>query len=280
VSDRIVTIDVPLKIGETMHLTVVSDAHLDDARCDWDGLKRMADARAKLPNHRAIFIGDAMSLIVPPDSKRWQPQCVPPEIAGRNDWLNAAVDYVKGRLDQLGWTIDLVGTGNHEHELERRYGYDTTTLLAHHAGAVRGGYSGMVQYRLNLTKTSRAHYNVLFHHGRWGGKNKGLAGAREWAEQRQGWDLMVFGHNHAAGHWPEVRMVPDHTLGNFVPQRVDIVNCASWLALEDPDPKNATYGEVRAFRSEPHLSPLIRLTPIASRVQGHTVLDIDCKVEL
>jgi len=139
---RVHVVDVKLKINETLHFTPLFDTHLDSRLCDYDALLKMAEKRRALPNHHAAWFGDTLDLVVPPDLRRFRPSGQPRELAGHDDWLNLTLDYVGDRIEKLGFVNDLFGPGNHEDEFLKRYGLDTTTIMAHRFHAGRGATPG------------------------------------------------------------------------------------------------------------------------------------------
>lgn len=133
----------------------------------------------------ALAIGDVANLVLPPDQKRYRPSVQPRDLRGLDDWLDATVEYNADRLKSLGYHWDLFGIGNHEEEIRKRHGVDVVEHLAYRLGARRGGYSGVIDYRIHRPNTpGYFSFRALYHHGAWGGKwAKGYLGAWSWAAQ-------------------------------------------------------------------------------------------------
>ena len=208
---RVHSLDIRLKVGESIHITPFSDLHIDDSLCDIAALKRVANERRDLENHYALAIGDIFNLVVPTDLKRYRPSVQPPGIAGRDDWVNATVGYTTDILKSLNLKWLLISPGNHEDEFTKRTGVDLTTLLARDLGAFRGGYSGVIDINVKLREkySTSAKFRLAYHHGAWGGRtNKGYSGAWPWFSQIDGWNVAVYGHNHACRVDPEIRRKP------------------------------------------------------------------------
>jgi hypothetical protein len=260
VTPRVHTVDVHLKPNETLHITPVFDAHLDDALCDHAALLKMAETRRKLPNHRAVWLGDVFNLVVPPDLKRHRPSGQPEGIMGRDDWVNATLDYVGDKIEALGFRNDLFGPGNHEDEFLKRYGLDATSILAQRFHAGRGGYSGVIDYKISVSPTSRVLFRLVYHHGAWGGRYaKGYLGAWPFFASIDGWNVALFGHNHASRIDPEIRRrVHDGQLEEYP---VWIVNCGAWVRSYSEDAKVTHYAERKGYLLQPRACPLIRVTP-------------------
>lgn len=249
-----------MHVGETLHVTPVFDAHIDDSLCDYDALLKMAEARRGLTNHRALWLGDTFSLVVPPDLRRYRPSIQPAAIQGRDDWVNATLDYVGDKIEALGFRNDMFSPGNHEDEFEKRYGLDTTSILAQRFHAGRGGYSGVVDYKIAVSTTCRALFRLVYHHGAWGGKySKGYLGAWPFFASVDSWNIALFGHNHASRVDPEVRRrVHDGKLEEYP---VFIVNCGAWVRSYSEDAKTTHYAERHGYMVHPRQCPLIRVTP-------------------
>ena len=276
---RVHVVDVKLKINETLHFTPLFDTHLDSRLCDYDALLKMAEKRRALPNHHAAWFGDTLDLVVPPDLRRFRPSGQPRELAGHDDWLNLTLDYVGDRIEKLGFVNDLFGPGNHEDEFLKRYGLDTTTIMAHRFHAGRGGYSGAIDYRLHLEGTGMIVFRVLWHHGAWGGRMaKGYNSAWPFFASVDNWHVALFGHNHASRVDPEVRRkVHD---GQLVEYPVFIVNCGAWVKSYSDDAGQTHYAERHGYMLQPRQCPLIRATPRRTRTAGKNNYFVDVSVEV
>ncbi len=291
---RTVVRDLWLRSGETIHITPVSDAHLDDSSCDFDALRRVMDERRELPNHRVLWIGDTANLILPSDIRRHRPSVLPTEIAGKDAFLNSVTDYVVEKIRKLNVTSDLFGVGNHEDEVIKRSGYDIVSILAREFDAARGGYSGAIDYRLHVTpdgkprggKAREACYvalTILYHHGAWGGrKAKGYLGAIDFFSQHSfPWQVAIYGHCHGSRVDPETAVVRNRD-GTFREVTRYLVNCAGFQIPYPEDAEKTTYAERRGYLRSPHHAPLIRATAGWRRKKGKDggALILDCSVEV
>jgi hypothetical protein len=258
---RVHTVDVTLNPGESFHITPISDAHIDDSLCDLDALKKLADRRRTLENHHAILLGDTFNLVVPTDMKRYRPSVQPPQIAGRDDWVNATLRYVSNILKELNLTWAMISQGNHELEFEKRSGVDLTTLLAAEIGAFRAGYSGILDFRIHGTTKMRFSqtFRVAYHHGAWGGRTmKGYSGAWPFFSQIDGANIFLYGHNHASRVDPEIRrkVVGD----KLIDYPVYLVNCGSFVRSYSEDARETHYAERQGYLPQPRTTPLIKVT--------------------
>ena len=237
-------IDVYLKAGETMYLSLLSDLHIDSSSCDLKGLKKLADERRKLPNHGVICIGDVADLVMPPDIKRYRPTARARQLDGRDDYLTAAIEMVIEKMKELDLHWFLISPGNHEDVAMKFHGVDATSIIAHALGARRGAYFGFIDFRLHFgNKNKRGAYHeqrfrVAYHHGAWGGQlAKGYLGAQRFANVLEGWNLFCYGHNHASRVDPELRIDIEPRTRDLREREVYIVNCSSWTEPFSKDPR-------------------------------------------
>jgi hypothetical protein len=196
---RVAQAGVEVDPGEWVHITPLSDLHIESRAFDDDGFQRFMAERVKLPNHRVLLLGDVMDWVVPRDLKRWRPSTRSGGLAGEDSWINDGIDLAVERLTKAGAKFDLVIPGNHEDEFLKRYGYDSTSVLARELGCARGGYSGYIQYSLRQPgkKLRTQKFTIAYSHGSWGGRVvKGFAGARDFFRGFDGWHMACFGHNH------------------------------------------------------------------------------------
>jgi hypothetical protein len=267
VTPRVSVVDVELKVNETLHISPMYDVHLDDSLCDHDALLKMAAVRRELPNHHAVWFGDTLNLVVPPDLRRFRPSGQPKEISGRDDWVNATLDYVGDKIEALGFVNDIFGPGNHEDEFCKRYGLDVTSILAHRFNAARGGYSGVVDYRIHFDGKSHLTFRLVYHHGAWGGRMaKGYNSAWPFFASIDSWNMALFGHNHASRVDPEVRRRVHG--GQLEEYPVFIVNCGAWVKSYSDDASQTHYAERHGYMVQPRQCPLIRVTPRRVRSGG------------
>jgi hypothetical protein len=257
---RVHVVDVHMKLGETLHVSPIFDAHIESADCDYAALKRMADERRGLNLHRCLWLGDFCDLVTPVDLRRFRPSVQHQQVALRDDWINAATELVIERIEGLDLKHDLFSPGNHEDSALQHSGYDITSVVASHFHAGRGGYSGVIDYKLRFDGTTRGLFRAVYHHGAWGGRlAKGYNGASPWFSGMDGWNVGLFGHNHASRVDPEVRRHVHN--GKLEEYPVFIVNCGAWVRSYSDDAKTTHYAERKGYQMQPRACPLIRVTP-------------------
>lgn len=257
---RVLTIDVDVPRGEVLAISPVTDLHVEGASCAIkEFTTEMRDRGSRFEFHRGLLVGDAMDCVYPKDFKRSQPHVLDPSLLGRDDWINASLEVAEERLKATGVKWDMVSPGNHEDELKKRTGYDVTSALARALNASRGGYFGVVRYRIKDPKDDRSKnelLNVAFHHGAWGGRvQKGYGGARDFFRMIDGWHFAVFGHNHHAKVEPELHFRP--TPSGLVEFPAYYVLCGTWTRSHDRDPRITTYSERAGYAATPSMSPIL-----------------------
>lgn len=258
---RIVTVDVVLPAGETLTITPLSDLHIESSAFDERGFKQLMARRAS-PYHRAVLIGDVLDLVVPNDLKRFRPSVQSGQVAGRDDWINAALDCAVERLTVDGMTIDAIGPGNHEDELLKRHGIDVTSMLCREFRCARLGYSGVVRYRIRRPEQNKARvemFSIAYHHGAWGGRLvKGFGGARDWFRMWDGWHIACFGHNHQSTIHREEHFRITNT-GDFVRRPAYYVGTGTWVDSYSDDARLTHYAERAGHAPTPRTTPAIHV---------------------
>ena len=244
---------------DTLHLTVLSDLHIDSPLCDYDGLKKMLKARSRLQNHVVCGIGDMADLVMPTDMKRFRPSVQKPHIATRDDWFAAALEEVGGLLEELKVVWLFIGRGNHEDEAMKRHGWDSTSVLAARLGCKPAGYSGVHDLRLKRG-SAQTTFRLAWHHGAWGGAYaKGYNSALGYFSTIDSWHCAVWGHNHASRVDPEVRLSPDPAAGLLRERRVYLMACGSGVAQQSGDGRITHRTERHGAQPQPRQSPLIKI---------------------
>lgn len=263
--------------GEPVHITLLSDLHVESSVCDIAGLQRLLRDRASLPNHSVVILGDLVDMVGPRDLKRYRQSCRIPEMSGRDDWINVLIDHVVETLSIEGITYDFFGIGNHEDEWLKRHGLDILSIVAHKLGAVRCGYSGIADYRIiPRGRSKHLRFRLGWHHGAWGGRHaKGFMGAKEWAFRFPGWDVYAYGHCHSSRIDPEVAW--EVRGKELVERRITLVNCGSWTQpLDGKDARVTHYTERRGHPPQPRTAPLVKIVPRIMR--GKPRLEISVEV--
>jgi hypothetical protein len=220
-------------------LTLMSDLHLGSSQVDYALIEKELKA-AKRNGDRVLLGGDVFDLILPGDLKRYEPAKVHARIRGRNDPVNAAVEWAAELLGPYADLIDMVGLGNHETAAQKKGGVDAVRLLVKELNAVRKpdlrpvaqpGYTAYLDYRLQSSPESRpcARYVVFYTHGA-GKIGSAVASLKKLQCLTSAFaaDLYWSGHSHARAHCTEVMIHAGRT-GRPVAKDVKIVVTGSYM---------------------------------------------------
>lgn len=266
-------IDVPLKRmgeGTEINISVYGDLHEEARVNDEKRLMAHMDARSKLPNARFIGLGDMGDWILPADRKRFVPSVrkFNPSVTGYDDIIDRELSEKVKKWKKYPW--DFIAMGNHELEVLKRYYTNPSERLCQMLGARYGSYCGFARYRfVERDKNIRCACTFLYHHGAWGGRVvKGFSGARDFARMYEGWDVMLYGHNHQSVIHSEVRICQDR-MGHLQDKNCYIVNTGTWLKTYSETNESPTYGEVKGYPPVALASPLIKI-----KINGNKELKI------
>ena len=281
ITQRVTTIDIALENREPLYITPLSDLHIESSAFDLNGFQKMMTARSKLPNHRVIIIGDAMDLVVPRDLKRWSPSAQDGSLAGEDAWLNRGLDLAVERLSESGCRYDLVGPGNHEYEFQKRHGFDVSSVLACDLGCARGGYSGVIRYRIFLKDQKRGGqvFTMVYHHGAWGGQSKGIIPARRWFSTWDGFHCALWGHNHQTLVTPESRFRVALN-GQIKEYTVYYINTGSWIKSMSDNALHTHYAEKSGYIPTVRMTPLIRVSLVNQGTKAQSGYHLEYGVEV
>lgn len=205
----------PLLMNEPQKLYLLSDLHLGANNCDE---QKIHDELSSLdPNTRILIGGDIYDGVLPGD-KRFNISRLHPRFLGRNDLLDAVVEWSIKFLSPWADQIDVIGVGNHETAVENKTSSDPIKRLMSGlcgGGMNYGGYSSLIEYRFVARgETPRRDarrdktFVIWFHHG--AGKVSSslkalqvLQGASSWIDADVYWN----GHSHARCHVEEARLI-------------------------------------------------------------------------
>lgn len=266
-----VTADVP-GMGPLL-IRAFSDLHIDESLARWDELAALARKDREAGVKYAIAIGDTANMVLPVDLKRYRASGQPRAIQGLDDWLDSTVEFVVGRLKQLGYTWWLVTPGNHEDEVLRRHGVDVVRRIGDGLGCQVGGYSGVLDVRVKLSRGMSSVVRILWHHGAWGGDlAKGYNGAVRWFNQHDEWDFGLYGHNHGSRHDVETRVKVSRTERRLITYRAHLVNLSSAVESYGDDARVTHYGERRGYKRTPFAPALLKIKWVRERHRRRAVM--------
>ena len=264
------------KSGEEFNITPLFDLHEEARDCAHELIEQRIDERNQLPNHYIFMGGDVMNCIMPKDMKRYKVSTAATEIAARDDYLNATLEYEMDKWAKHKDRILAIGKGNHEQKAVEYHGYDITRELCRKLGVPTAGYSGALRFRFNM-QNSRRHFNIAWHHGAWGGQViHGFGGAeRFFFKFRYPWDAALFGHNHHSDvRWYD--LIDFSQRGKMLFTPTAIVCCGTYLKTfgggDEPD-----YAEQAGYPPVHLGSPLINIK-VLGKADKHTGQTVRWKV--
>lgn len=171
----------------------MSDLHIGSAETRVDKIKEELHA----DDAWLLFNGDGADAIIASDSKRFVPSCLAKRLRGRNDIINATIDWqcellepVKHRI--LGW-----GVGNHETAIEKHCSVDMAKIVCDRLGIPYAGYTGFYDFRFRNPHGNGCRYLIHYHHGAGGGSS--LSACATEFTKRYGYisaDLIWVSHRH------------------------------------------------------------------------------------
>jgi hypothetical protein len=257
------TFEVP-RASTTFNITPYSDLHIGSTACDCIALKKHMDSRVGLHNPVFLNLGDVADLILPGD-KRWASGVNLPDFYPQNkdDYLDWYIDQVYDVVSDYPWLLWC--TGNHEEAVNTRRGVDVSARLyerlrVDNPGIIWGGYSGFLRLRFIFPYNKRGSctesITIAYHHGAWGGMNRGLAAAKRWAAQMDGWRLMIYGHNHQILDAPECVMSMTDS-GKLKERSRHVIVCGTWQSSYVDN--RTTYSERKGYPPTLRSVPLITL---------------------
>ena len=260
---NIVEIEIP-RFGSPVHITPYSDLHWGSSACDERALRLHMNKRSGLENPVFINLGDEADYIFPGD-KRYSGSAMPSGRLGMDNYMDEYVQAAADFFDGYPWAM--WGAGNHGDKILRQTGTNPTMrileeLIRRQGHIAWGGYSGFLRLRFKTPGGRsggrvRNTVDILYHHGAWGGINKGLAAAKRWSSAFDGWDIMMYGHNHSChNHIESISSLSSRL--NITERRVHVVNTGTFLKTNISG--STTYSERKGYAPVAIACPLIRVT--------------------
>jgi len=193
-----------------------SDRHHDNSHCNRKLEKTHLDLARK---HDAPILdfGDLFCVMQGPGDKRQSKGALLAEHS-RDDYFNAIIEETCKDYAPYADLFAMIGEGNHETGVVRRYGINLTKNLVsglnlglaesqHHHRVVMGGYGGWVVLKFTIQKTVKQSMRLKYFHGAGGDSQvtKGVIETSRQAAYLPDADIVVNGHNHNSYHLPIAR---------------------------------------------------------------------------
>lgn len=227
---------VQLKSKEKLPFLLMSDLHIAAADTDEGRIKKELQW-AREHKARIFIAGDLFDAIFLGDP-RYTTSVLAKKFRGTDAPLNAVLDHAVDLLKPYADLLELIGVGNHETAVLKRSGYDLVDLLIERLTVgtkhkiSHGGYMGAIRIPLR-SGTSKANYNVAYHHG-WSGAPGQSKGVLDFNKIRiEGADCIWLGHRHSRTATPEATW--------YIPLRGDVIQQRQVLNLRTGAYKTASW---------------------------------------
>jgi hypothetical protein len=193
---------------------LTSDRHLDNPHSDLKmqrrHLEEALDTGAIVVDNGDLF--DAMQGKMDPRASKKE---LKPSLIER-PYLDALVDEAHDFLEPYRECLAVIGQGNHDTNIIKRYETSLTARLCHRLGVEQGGYRGFVRFQF---ADGHRKYSRLLHyfHGAGGGGpvTRGVISTARNAAILDGTDVVLTGHTHESWMVPIARMAVNQS-GRFV----------------------------------------------------------------
>ena len=205
---------------------VVHDMHYGNQMFQHEKWKRLKDEILSKPNHFVIFVGDLMEMAVPGSKSDVFSQTVPPE--AQKEWIS----YELGELAKEGRVIAVV-PGNHEHNRATKicglYPLYDACCWARIQDQYRENFA-VVDIGVSSRKEGRPGKPRQYHYV--GFVTHQAKELKHWstADTLEGFDFMVYGHDHDPKEHARSHLVYDTKNKNVTTKNIETVNCGSFLS--------------------------------------------------
>jgi len=269
----------PYKAGETFHIYLISDLHLGAEATDEKRIIKELDHAVK-KNARININGDVFDGILPKDYLRYMPATIRKSLRGRDDLINATIDYGYNFILPYAKNIDVIGEGNHENAIRKHHNVDMLKLLIARlnqnegVNIKQGGYCGFIVYRFcaNVKRTGGTErYVIYYKHGTSSRApvTKGVIDFNREAEVIDGADVIWLAHNHEVNNLSATVMsVNSHGTVKFRKRRYVRTGGYFFYTMD-------SYAQAKGLRPLPHGGAMIKLNFTST----HKERIIEAKIE-
>jgi len=178
------------------------DRHHDNKYCN----RELEEKQLRLAKEREALILDFGDLFCAMQGKydpRKSYDEIRPEDVGEN-YLDRIVDHAAEFYTPYAINFALIGRGNHDANILKRFSHDIVSDLAKQlrkagSNVVAGGYQGWVRFQFVMRKTVRQRILIKYYHGKGGTSapvTKGVIDTNRQAASIVNADIVVNGHNH------------------------------------------------------------------------------------
>ena len=191
--------EIPVR---SLNLFVAGCVHYGSRLCDLKKFKSDLNNAVK-NNCRILLLGDIIDAVFHRDP-RYSPSELEDKYSGCSNAIDAVINDLAEFLLPYADNIDMISTGNHEDELQKRYSTNLISRLVERINTMNGKNSinagSFMNYMIYTfcIDGRKKDYRVLAFHGK-GGNAEVTRGMIDIARIREaGWiyDLMVYAHKH------------------------------------------------------------------------------------
>jgi UDP-2,3-diacylglucosamine pyrophosphatase LpxH len=258
---------------DVFKIWAIGDVHIGAKNVHRERFEATLKEIAKDKNSYIVLLGDLVDAITMSD-RRFDMREIDPryslEEVGRiaEKQMEDVYEYLKPVQDKVICMI----TGNHEHKLAQRTGYDISRILANKMNVPMLGYSGFARliFRRKSSKNNPCNthsYTIYMHHGRGGGRSGG-SGLNN-LDKLPGMfdaDIYMMGHIH--------RQIIDHKPilymdrgGNIKERYKVLMNSGSYLRTYGQG--STGYGEVGQYPPSVLGSVYVEIAPHTGRMKAN-----------
>ena len=188
--------------GKRVQIAMLSDLHWDNAKCDWDLLKRDLDY-CKTNNIPVMVNGDFFCLMQGKGDRRGNKSDIRPE-HNNAKYLDSIVETAVEWFGPYADILTVIGYGNHETSVIK---WQETDLLQrfvdllnykNNSNVYAGGYGGWIILRQEISPGIESSFKIKYFHGSGGGGvvTKGALNLTRALEMYEDFDVFSMGHIH------------------------------------------------------------------------------------
>ena len=215
--------NAPADMSE-IEIYAIHDLHYGNRQFNLDKWKKLKEEILSEPNRFCVFVGDMMEMAIPNSKSDMFYQTVPPD--AQKEWISYEMGELKDR-------IIAVVSGNHEHNRATKicglYPLYDACCWARIQDKYRENFA-VVDIGVGKRRGERFrqnHYVGFLTH-----KARDLKG---WStvDTLEGFDFMVYGHDHDPKEHARGHLVYDHTNKCVSTKSIETINAGSFLTYGD-----------------------------------------------
>ena len=240
---------IEVKHNEPIYLIPFGDLHYGHRDSNILEFKRMLKEN-KNEDSYFIGLGDIFDSIIQSDIRFQISQLSGME---RGPLIDDLMDHYVKEFTKMWKEFDisqkvlLMGIGNHEENMQRRYGTNPTKRFCESEGINYGAYSGYHTVLLR-NKSWAGALNIFYHHGYGGGARSGGYPITKY-EREMMWsdaDIFLFGHDHRR-HLQPYSYIKCSTNGQFLYKTRRVLAICGGFLENRPVTEYPSYAEIKMY---------------------------------